>query len=107
MRRRLRSNASPATGAALYMREHRLATLIQDIAAGAEQALAAFYDTTITQVYSLARRIVREDAVAEEVMIEVYMQVQRLASTYEPGRGNPSAWLLRELLQPLLDMSTP
>jgi RNA polymerase sigma-70 factor (ECF subfamily) len=80
--------------AAFHTREQKLTALLQDIAQGDLQALAALYDATSALVYSLALRILRESAAAEDVVIEVYMQVQRLASTYQQDRGTPSSWLL-------------
>jgi RNA polymerase sigma-70 factor (ECF subfamily) len=58
-----------------------------------QEALAAFYDATNARVYGLALRILGDQAAAEDITIEVYMQVQRLASSYEPDRATPSAWL--------------
>jgi RNA polymerase sigma-70 factor (ECF subfamily) len=80
--------------AAFHVREQRLATLIQHIAQGDGQALAALYDATSAHVHGLALRILRDPGAAEDVVIEVYMQVQRLASAYDASRGTPSAWLL-------------
>ena len=44
-------------------------------------------------VYGLALRILGDEAAAEEVMLDVYMQVWRQAGTYDTGRGAPLAWL--------------
>jgi RNA polymerase sigma-70 factor (ECF subfamily) len=84
----------PAALAAFCASEERLGTLIQAIARGDAQALATLYDATSALVYGLALRIVRDPSAAEDVVIEVYMQVQRLAPAYEPARGTPSGWLL-------------
>ena len=45
-------------------------------------------------VFGLALRILNDTAAAEEVTLEVYSQVWRQASSYDPRRGTPSAWLL-------------
>jgi len=67
--------------------------LIQRIARGEEKALAELYDRTSRMVYGLVLRVVRDPATAEEVTLEVYMQVWRTASTYTPERGSINAWL--------------
>ena len=59
-----------------------------------EAALAAFYDATISRVYGLALRITRKPEAAEEVVADVYLQVWRTASTYDPARGRVLPWLL-------------
>jgi RNA polymerase sigma-70 factor (ECF subfamily) len=56
--------------------------------------LAALYEATHAVVYGQAVRLLGDPAAAEDITLEVYMQVQRLASTYAPSRGVPSAWLL-------------
>jgi RNA polymerase sigma-70 factor (ECF subfamily) len=84
----------PMPRAAFLEREQKLAVLLQDIAQGNTQALASLYDTTSALVYSLALRILRNQTTAEDIVMEVFLQVQRLAATYETNRGTPSAWLL-------------
>ena len=68
--------------------------LLQRLVQGDDTALTAFYNATNTLVYSLALRIVRDRQVAEDVTIEVYMQVQRQVAQYDRRRGTPSAWLV-------------
>jgi RNA polymerase sigma-70 factor (ECF subfamily) len=68
--------------------------LLQRLAQGDDTALTAFYNATNTLVYSLALRLVRNQQAAEDVTIEVYMQVQRQAAQYDRRRGTPSAWLV-------------
>src|SRR5215475_10012245 len=85
----------PADQLAMHrVREQRLGALIARMAQGDQAALAELYDETNTLVYSLALRILRDQYVAEDVIIEVYMQVHRQASSYDSRRGTPSAWLL-------------
>jgi RNA polymerase sigma-70 factor (ECF subfamily) len=54
--------------------------LLQRLTQGDDTALTAFYEPTNTLVYSLALRLVRDRYVAEDVTVEVYMQVQRQAA---------------------------
>jgi RNA polymerase sigma-70 factor (ECF subfamily) len=80
--------------AALRAREAHLTTLLARAGAGDQAALADLYDGTHVLVYSLALRILHDQAAAEDVTIEVYTQVHRRAADYDPQRGTPSAWLL-------------
>lgn len=70
-----------------------LAALVASIAAGDQAALAALFDRCFDRVYQIARRIVRDDADAEEVGVEVFHQVWRTASAFDPARGSAWAWL--------------
>lgn len=57
-------------------------------------ALAEIYDRHSRAVYSLALRIVGEQAEAEDVVQEVFSQAWGQASKYTPDRGPVVAWLL-------------
>ena len=59
-----------------------------------DDALATFYDATISRVYGVALRITRKPETAEEVVADVYLQVWRNASTYNTARGRVLPWLL-------------
>ncbi len=73
--------------------DDELACLLSKIAQGDEQALAICYDRTSAYVYSLALRILNDAALAEEITLDVYMQIWRQAGQYDQGRGKPMAWL--------------
>lgn len=74
--------------------EARLAAWIAAVAEHDERALAALYDATFARVFGLVRRIVRDVAMAEEVVEEAYFQVWRQAVRFDPARGRPLTWLL-------------
>lgn len=87
--------ASPRNpdGLEVRQREPRQAELIERVAAGDEQALAALYDETSRLVYGLLLRVLGDASTAEEVLLDVYTQVWRQAAAYSAGRGAPLAWL--------------
>ena len=63
-------------------------------AANGEQAgLAALYDQTSYLVYGVALRILRDPADAEEVTLDVFLQVWRSAARFDPQRASASTWL--------------
>jgi RNA polymerase sigma-70 factor, ECF subfamily len=72
----------------------RLGDLVARTADGDEAALGALYDRTSALVHGLALRILGDRCAAEEVTVDVYMQVWRQADRWDPGRGGPMAWLL-------------
>jgi RNA polymerase sigma-70 factor (ECF subfamily) len=63
-------------------------------AAGDDGALAALYDAHAPAVYSLALRVVGDEADAEDVLQDVFSQAWRQAGRYDPRRGTVAAWLL-------------
>jgi len=67
---------------------------LEQLARGDESALAELYDRHARLLYSLALRIVRHQADAEDVLQEVFSQVWRQASRYDASRGSVVGWLV-------------
>ena len=97
----VQTNSSPSSGAE---EATRLASLMQVIAAGDQQALGDLYDITSPRVYGLAVRILGEVAAAEDVVIEVYAQVWSQAGAYDARRGSVLAWLLTRTRSRAIDL---
>lgn len=74
--------------------ERELVDWIGAIVERDERALAALYDATFSRVFGLVRRLVRNAAMAEEVVEDTYFQVWRQAVRFDPARGTALAWLL-------------
>lgn len=70
------------------------AELLTAIARGSDQAFVAFYRRFSSRVFGLARRIVRDPAQAEEVAQEVFLDVWRRASHFDPAKGSAVSWVL-------------
>jgi RNA polymerase sigma-70 factor (ECF subfamily) len=82
--------------AALSLKQRALATLIARTSAGDQAALEALYDETSGLLYSVALRVLRDPSSASEVVVDVFARVAQRASTYDPRRGSPSAWLVMQ-----------
>jgi len=64
------------------------------IAAGDREAFARLFDHHSPLVLGFLVRILGSRSEAEEVLQEVFLQVWRQASRYEPGRSTPRGWIL-------------
>jgi RNA polymerase sigma-70 factor (ECF subfamily) len=69
-------------------------TLIALIAQGQTEALDRLYDRYNRLVFSVALAVVAERAVAEEVTLDVFVQVWRRAGTYRPEQAKVRTWLI-------------
>ena len=85
---------SPQDSRELSTRDQNWAALIKRVADGDQSALTTLYDSTSRLVFGLILRVVTDRSSAEEVLLDVYTQVWRQASTYDTKRGAPLAWLM-------------
>jgi RNA polymerase sigma-70 factor, ECF subfamily len=69
------------------------ATLVSAIRAGDEQAMAQLYDRCAPVVYSVALRILRDTAAAEDILQDVFMQLWRNPDAFDASRGSLPGWL--------------
>jgi RNA polymerase sigma-70 factor, ECF subfamily len=72
----------------------RLDDLLTNVARGDELAYEAVYDLTSGWVLGVARKVLRDPAMAEEVMQEVMLEVWRRASRFDPVLGSGTAWVM-------------
>ena len=85
---------SPRDSREVSTRDQDWATLIKRVADGDHSALTLLYDSTSRLVFGLILRVVPDRSTAEEVLLDVFTQVWRQASTYDAKRGAPLAWLM-------------
>jgi RNA polymerase sigma-70 factor, ECF subfamily len=60
---------------------------------GDQNAMAVLYDRYSRLVYSVALRVLREPATAEDVIQDVFMQLWRNPDSFTATRGNLGSWL--------------
>jgi RNA polymerase sigma-70 factor (ECF subfamily) len=68
--------------------------LVSRVARGDETAFAQLYDEVSSPVFGLVRRVLRDPAQAEEVAQEVFIEVWRTATRFDPGTGSARTWIL-------------
>ncbi len=67
--------------------------LLERMARGDEQALAALYDRFASTLYGVALRIAGERADADEIVLDSFQQAWREAVRFREERGSVAAWL--------------
>ena len=68
--------------------------LLAGLAAGRLEALDALYERYASMAYGIARRITRDDTLAEDVVQDAFLGAWRSADRYVAGRGSVKTWLL-------------
>jgi RNA polymerase sigma-70 factor, ECF subfamily len=71
-----------------------LDALLGQVAGGDTAAFAAVYDLTKSRVFGLVIRVLRDAGYSEETTQEVYLEVWRSATDYDPAKGSALSWLL-------------
>jgi len=67
---------------------------LRRVSDGDSSALAELYDRYGSLIYSIAFRILRSSADAEDAVQQAWVQVWKTARTYDPRRGSVAAWIL-------------
>ena len=76
------------------LRELTWGDYIRRCASRDESALAALYDESSQLTYSIAMRVLQDDADASEVVLDVYKEIWEGAARFDEQRGSPAAWLV-------------
>ncbi len=69
------------------------AALLASVQRGDEYAMASLFDRYSKVVYSVALRVLRDPASAEDVLQEVFMQIWRNPDGFVATRGSLGGWL--------------
>ena len=68
--------------------------LVALVARSSDAALGELYDRYGAVAYGLAHRVVRDAALAEDVVQEAFLGVWRSAGRFVPERGKASTWIM-------------
>ena len=70
------------------------AALVSGVGRRDADALEALYERYGRPCYALARRVVNDDGLAQDVMQEVFLTLWRSSDRFDVERGNFASWLL-------------
>src|SRR5499433_4498696 len=104
-----RSQATVTLGDVLYakskasMPEQAWAKLVRSIAAGDQLALHTLYEMAHRSVFTLIMRITANRETAEELTIDVFHDVWRRASRYDPANGTVLGWIMNQARSRAID----
>lgn len=68
-------------------------SLLTRIAGGDKTALAELFQLECGRLLAIARRVVRRNDLAEEVVQESFVAIWQRAAQFDPARGNAQGWL--------------
>jgi RNA polymerase sigma-70 factor (ECF subfamily) len=77
--------------------------LLRAIAGGDQAALHSLYEQTHRIVFTLIVRITMNRETAEEVTLDVFHDVWRKASTYDPANGSVIGWVMNQARSRAID----
>ena len=77
--------------------------LVRAIATGNQQALHALYQRTNRLVFTLMMRITASRQSAEELTLDVFHDVWRRASRYDPADGSVLGWIMNQAQSRAID----
>jgi RNA polymerase sigma-70 factor (ECF subfamily) len=77
--------------------------LVRSIAAGDQHALGELYDRTHRIVYTLMVRITDSQETAEELTLDVFLDVWLRASTYDAANGTVVGWIMNQARSRAID----
>lgn len=86
-----RGREAPAARELAHLSDEALVALV---ARSEEAALAELYDRYERPAYALARRILRDPALAEDAVQEAFLALWRSAARFVPERAKATSWIM-------------
>lgn len=77
--------------------------LVRAVAGGDQSALYSLYEQTHRIVFTLIVRIIMNRETAEEVTLDVFHEVWRRASSYDPANGSVVGWIMNQARSRAID----
>jgi RNA polymerase sigma-70 factor (ECF subfamily) len=85
------------------MPEAAFVSLVRAIAAGDQLALRSIYELTYRLVFTLIMRITGNRETTEELTLDVFHDVWRKASSYDPVNGSVVGWIMNQARSRAID----
>jgi RNA polymerase sigma-70 factor, ECF subfamily len=85
------------------MSENDWISMVRSIAAGDQVALHLIYERTYRIVFTLMVRMTNNRETAEELTVDVFHDVWRRASTYDPSNGPVIGWIMNQARSRAID----
>ena len=87
----------------IHVSEDDWLQLVRAVADGDQRALHSLYEQTYRIVFTLIVRITSNQETAEEVTLDVFYDVWRKASTYDPANGSVVGWIMNQARSRAID----
>ena len=68
--------------------------LIQAVRGGDQRAFSTLYDNYSASLYGVVCKIVKSDAIAEDVMQDAFVNIWKKFQTFDPAKGSIFTWML-------------
>jgi RNA polymerase sigma-70 factor (ECF subfamily) len=78
--------------------------LLRQTALGVKEALEELYSRYSTPVFSLARFMLRHEALAEEATQDIFLNIWLKSASYKADRGEPRAWIMSVAHHKVIDI---
>lgn len=79
-----------------HVSEEEWLKLVRAISGGDQRAMFSLYEQTHRIVFTLIARITMNRETAEEVTLDIFYDVWRKASTYDPANGSVVGWIMNQ-----------
>jgi len=87
----------------VYVSEDEWLQLVRAVACGDQRALHSLYEQTHRIVFTLIVRITANRETAQEVTLDVFYEVWRKASSYDPANGSVVGWIMNQARSRAID----
>jgi len=86
------------------LQDRRDRELLERVARASEEAFVELFRRYAPAAVGVARRVLAEDALADEAVQEVFASVWRRAGSYDAARGTVRSWLLSQVHHRAVDL---
>ena len=77
--------------------------LLSRLSTGDQQALALLFARYAALTRGIARRILRDDAEADDLLQDLFLFIQRKSSTFDSSKGSAGSWIVHMAYQRAID----